>query len=84
MRHGTLNRGYLIKKGKQVQKFWKFDGYGIAVNDLRRCKGVILHTQYDGVLYAYVDDFAKHGIPHLYKDEQQLVLPTNYWRQKGQ
>jgi len=79
----TIVDGVLTKKGKQVHRFWKYKGYAVAVKDLKGIKGVRLHTQYDGVLYADTELFYKHGKPHTFKDiataEPQLVLEEKYW-----
>lgn len=69
----------LIKRGKQVVKFWKYDGYAVAVEHLEKVRGVKLYTDYDGILYADRHLFYKHGIENNYQGEAQLVLPTKYW-----
>lgn len=69
----------LVKKGKQVHKFWKHDGYAVAVRHLEQVRGVKLYTEYDGILYADRHLFYKHGIENNYEGEEQLVLPTKYW-----
>ena len=83
--HGTLHNGWLIKKGKQVQKFWKFNGYGLAQEDLKDIKGVVLYTTYDGILWATVKEIVAHGQPHRFNnDEAQLILATALWHKKGE
>jgi hypothetical protein len=81
--HGELKDGWLIKKGKQVQKYWKFNGYAIPFKLLASIKGVVLYTQYDGVLYATSADIMKHGLRNNFQGEEQLVLPLKHWRIKN-
>ena len=76
---GKIIDNVLVKTGKQVQKFWKHKGYAVAVKDLEQVRGVEIHTEYDGVLYARREQFYQHGIENVYNGEQQLVLPTKYW-----
>jgi hypothetical protein len=76
---GKIINHVLVKTGKQVQKFWKHKGYAVAVADLEEVRGVKLHTEYDGILYARRDQFYKNGIENVYNGEQQLVLPTKHW-----
>lgn len=80
---GTMDGYDLVKKGKQVQKFWKYNGYAVKTNDLEKVRGVKLYTQYDGTLYARRDVFFKYGIANNYNGEEQLVLPTKYWEILG-
>lgn len=76
---GTIIDNNLVKKGKQVVKYWKHNGYAVAEKDLEQIQGVILHTQYDGKLYARRDMFYRNGIENTYNGEKQIVLPTKYW-----
>lgn len=76
---GAIENYDLVKKGNQVVKFWKYNGYAVPVADLEKVRGVKLYTQYDGILYARRDTFYRNGIPNNYKGEQQLVLPLNQW-----
>jgi hypothetical protein len=76
---GAIENYDLVKKGKQVVKFWKYGGYAVPVSDLDKVRGVKLYTQYDGILYAPRNVFYAHGIPNNFNGEQQLVLPTNFW-----
>lgn len=76
---GTIVDNILVKKGKQVQKFWKHNGYAVAEKDLEKVRGVKLHTKFDGILYADRHLFYKEGIENLYNGEKQLVLPTKFW-----
>lgn len=76
---GIIKDFELIKKGKQVQKFWKHNGYAVAIRDLEKVRGVKLYTEYDGILYARREVFYNHGIENIYNGEKQLVLPTKYW-----
>ena len=79
--HGRIEDGILIKDGKKVVKFWKHNGYGIAVTDLvGGVNGVILDTQYDGKLYSSVDNLFENGIRHQFGEEKQVILPVQYWR----
>ena len=80
--HGEIVNGWLIKKGKQVVKFWAHGGYAIPFTTLGQVKGAVLHTQYDGVIYAKSATFFMHGIPNDYKGERQIVLPLEYWSKK--
>ncbi len=76
---GTVIDNNLVKRGKQVQKYWKHNGYAVATRDLEQIQGVVLHTEYDGKLYARRDQFYADGIENTYNGEQQLILPTKYW-----
>lgn len=76
---GVVEEGVLVKQGKQVQKFWKYNGYAVSVADLERVSGVKLYTPSDGILFATRQKFIEHGIDNIYKDEEQLVLPVQYW-----
>jgi hypothetical protein len=90
--HGQVVNGWLVKKGAQVQKFWKFDAYGIAQKDLKDTKGVVLHTTYDGVLWATTKEIITRGKPYKYegnpqgdsRGEAQLILSTDKWHRKEQ
>ena len=88
--HGTVVDGWLIKRGAQVQKFWKFDAYGIAQKDLKDIKGVVLHTTYDGVLWATIKEIISKGKPYKFSSqaeaysEAQLILSTDKWHRKEQ
>lgn len=81
--HGTVKDGWLIKRDRQVQKFWKYNGYSMNVTDLEGIKGVILHTQYDGVLYASSEELLSLGQSNTFKDEQQVVLDVSLWHRRG-
>lgn len=76
---GTIVDNVLVKKGKQVIKFWKHNGYAVAAQDLEKVRGVEIHSEYDGHLFARREQFYQHGIPNNYNGEEQLVLPTKYW-----
>ena len=76
---GTIIDNILVKRGKQVQKFWKYSGYAVAIKDLEQVRGVKLHTKYDEILYADRHLFYKEGIENTYNGEKQLVLPTKFW-----
>lgn len=83
--HGRIEDGILIKEGKKVVKFFKYDGYGIAVSDLvGGVSGVVVDSQYDGKLYTSVDNLLDNGIRHTFenngKEERQIILPVQYWR----
>ena len=79
---GTVNsEKVLIKRGKQVVKFFKHNGYAVAESDLEKVRGVKLHTKYDGILYADRHVFYLHGISNTYQGEKQLVLPVQYWEE---
>lgn len=79
--HGRIEDGILIKDGKKVVKFWKHNGYGIAISDLGGdVNAIILKTKYDGNLYTSVDNLFKNGIPHEFGDEKQIILPLQHWR----
>ena len=80
--HGTVVDGWLIKRGKQVVKFWKHNGYAIPAPVLSKVKGVILHTEYDGVLYQESSVIMRDGIYHDFNGEKQYILPTNEWKLK--
>lgn len=77
--HGQVINGVLHKRGSQVVKFWKYNGYAVPVIQVIKVKGVKLYTKYDGKLYASKETFNKHAIPHMFGDEHQLVLPIEHW-----
>lgn len=84
VKHGQIIDGILYKRGTQVVKFWKHDGYAIPIEEVIKVKGVRLYTKYDGKLYASREAFDQHGIPHLFRlpngnVEHQLILPVRYW-----
>lgn len=80
MLHGKLTDGkILVKRGRQVQKFWKYGGYGVAVRDLEWVHGVEIHSRYDGRLYAPREKFYQAGIVHNFNGEEQMVLPVKHW-----
>ena len=78
-KHGLIIGDILIKRGKQVVKYWKHNGYAIPKSELQFVKGVKLYTQYDGKLYAPVERFWEFGVVNKYKDEEQVVLPVELW-----
>ena len=84
--HGRIEDGILIKDGNKVVKFFKHNGYGIAITDLiGGVSGVVLDTQYDGKLYSSVDNLFEHGIRHNFvnhkgEEERQIILPVERWR----
>ena len=77
---GVVRDNILYKNGKQALKFWKYDGYGVKVEDLHEVNGVVLDTKYDGRLYAPVSVLREHGIQHFFGDEEQLILELNHWK----
>lgn len=78
---GTIIDNVLVKRGKQVIKYWKYNGYAVREIDLDKVRGVKLYTEYDRVIYADRHVFYKHGIRNVYNGEEQLVLPVKYWEQ---
>lgn len=80
--HGVIKDGWLIKRGKQVVKFWKHNGYAIPQSDLEKVKGVVLHTEYDGILYQTSKVIMARGRLNQFKDETQYVLPVDEWGKK--
>ena len=84
--HGRVVDGILYKTAKQAKKFWKHEGYGVAVADTHNVQGIVIQTQYDGKLYTNVPNLEEHGIAHTFidpkgKEEKQLILPVQYWRE---
>jgi len=82
--HGQLEGRTLVKRGKQVQKFVKYGGYAVSIDDILRVDRVRLYTKNDGVIEATKQTFDRHSIPHLFRDkngalEHQLVLPIEFW-----
>lgn len=75
----TIIDNVLVKKGKQVVKFWKHNGYAVADEHLQQVRGVKLYTEYDGILYADRHVFYKHGVENNYNGELQYVLPVKYF-----
>lgn len=82
--HGTLIGGTFVKRGTQVVKFWKHGGYGLPQELLLKeeVKKIRLYTKYDGTLEATKDKFNIHGSLHKFKDEWQIILPTEHWENK--
>ena len=79
MIRGQVVNYILVKRGKQVVKFRRYNGYAVAEKDLEQVRGVELHSKEDGVIYARRDQFYKDGIPNVYLGEKQLILPVKYW-----
>lgn len=77
---GRVLEGVLQKNQRQAKKFWKYDGYGVKVADLHEVTGVLLDTMYDGRLYVPLSTLRQHGIQHWFGDEEQLILPVQYWK----
>lgn len=78
---GRVDEHILHKRGRQVQKFFKHNGYGINVDDLHEINGIVLETKYDGKLFTSVSNLRENGITHYFGEEKQLILPVQYWRQ---
>lgn len=83
--HGQIIDGTLVKRGTQVVKFWKHNGYAIPTVEFHDhgVNKVRLYTKYDGILEATKEKFDKHGIVNIYQDETQVVLPLEFWEVKG-
>lgn len=82
---GILRDGTLIKQGKQVVLFKIYDGFAIPkeVAELPEVDRVQVH--YEGDVYsAPIETFFNYGIPHKYKDEEQLVLSRKWWLRHNQ
>ena len=82
--HGTIIDGTLVKRGTQVVKFWKHNGYAVPTLEFHNngVKKVRLYTRYDGILEATRETFDKHGIVNQYNEETQVVLPVEFWTTK--
>lgn len=83
--HGKLVDGWLVKRGKQVVKFWKHNGYAVPaslVEEDSGIKGVILHTEYDGVLWQTSRNIREKALRHQFEDELQCVLEASKWQKK--
>ena len=80
--HGTVRNGWLIKRGRQVVKFWKLNGYAIPASVLKGVEGVVLYTKYDGVLFQASQVIMRDGIYNEFEKEAQYVLPVTEWKVK--
>lgn len=76
---GSIENGVLVKRGKQVVKYRRLNGYAVPIVDLDKVKGVQLYTSEDGVIYSPVETFFKKGIFNDFNGEKQQVLPVQYW-----
>ena len=73
VRRGTVIEGILVKRNRQVQMFNRYQGFGVALEDLKQVDGVQLH--YKGqILYASSKKFLEEGIAHEFKGEHQRIL----------
>lgn len=79
---GDLINGTLIKKGKQVQKMYAMDGFGIAsqILDENDIEEVQLH--YEGKVYeATIREVRRYGIPYKHpRFEKQIIMPAARFR----
>lgn len=78
---GELKGGVLIKKGKQVKRFKKYDGYAIPEGLLQdETVKYIRVIDEVGIYEASIGLFKNKGIRYHRKPyESQLVLPRKYW-----
>lgn len=79
---GDLINGTLIKKGRQVQKMYAMDGFGIATQilDENDIQNVQLYYE-DKVYETSVKELRRFGIPyHNPKYEPQIIMPVSRFR----
>lgn len=76
----TIIDRVLTKSGKAVVLYRKYDGYAVSLEDLKLADTIFLVTPEGQKLKAHSDDFRAHGFPNTYQGEEQLVLPTKYFR----
>lgn len=78
---GDLVNGRLIKKGKQVVKFYMHNGFGIPAALLNDSAIKEVEIHYEGKVYrASTIEFEMNGIPeHRPPYEEQLILPIRYF-----
>lgn len=79
---GDLVDGTLIKKGKQVQKMYAMDGFGLAKSLLDRYQIDDVELHYEGKVYeATISAIRRYGIPyHNPRYEPQLIVPASRFR----
>lgn len=84
VKHGQIIAGTLVKRGTQVVKYFKYNGYAIPTVEFHDhdIKKVRLYTKYDGILEATKETFDKHGLPNLFGEEMQVVLELEHWTVK--
>lgn len=82
---GELIGDTLLKRGKQVVLFRIYDGFAVSNSHLNMPELKRIRIEYEGSVYkATKDQFLKHGIPHKFGNEQQLVLPRRYFDNTNQ
>lgn len=83
---GDLIDGTLVKRGKQVQKMYSMDGFGVAKQLLNRREIENIELHYDDYVYtAPVETFQRFGIPYHHPPfEPQLILPVNHFQMRSQ
>lgn len=76
--------GTFVKRGTQVVKYWKENGYAVPQELFLKhpVKKVRLYTKYDGVITATKEAFNKYGKLHLFGDEMQIILSLQYWEER--
>lgn len=77
--HGQISEDKLIKRGKQVVKYRRYNGYAVAESDLEKVHGVELHTKEDNIIYAPRHLFYQEGIINDFNGEKQYILPLHHW-----
>lgn len=75
---GDIESRVLVKKGKQVVLFKKYNGFAFSIATLGLFDTVYIH--YGGNVYRATRMQIEHnGIPHSYGYDTQLVLPLSYF-----
>lgn len=77
---GTLQNGVLLKTGKQVVLFKKYDGFGFTRKVLLDERIDQIEIHYEGKIYKTVpSQFFYYGVPYDDNGDQQLILPRKRW-----
>lgn len=77
---GELKDGVLVKKGRQVVLFRRYDGFGFTqkIVDTPGIQKILVN--YNGVEYITSPAvLSAHGIRYDNHGEEQIVLPRKWW-----
>jgi hypothetical protein len=75
---GSVEGDTLVKKGKQVQLYRVFDGFGLSSAVLDTFKDI--RIEYEGKIYrATVELIKQKGVLKQFKEDLQYVVPRKYW-----
>lgn len=80
---GELKDGDLIKRGKQVVLFRRYDGFGFSRKIIDTPEIKQIRVEYQDKTYTTTPMmFVTRGIPYSNGDDKQLILPRKWWAVK--